>query len=104
MQNRAKQFMSFEPLKGFREMLIEKEKEIIELKELNNDYLEYLNRDINKINKGDIIIVVYYKEMDYKRLRGKLKYIDRIKKELIIDNERIMFDLILSIKKEAKTS
>ncbi len=103
MQNRAKQFMSFEPLNGFREMLIEKEREIelIGIKELAVDQLDFLDRMIQKLKIGDNIIVVYYNIDDYNKCEGKLKKIDRVNKCIYINNFKINLDVVIDIKKQS---
>ena len=102
MQNndfRAKQFMPFDSLKGFYEMIRYEEKIKNDKKTLSEDSLSYLNEQLNQINKGDIVSIEYYYNEDYIRTNGSIKKIDKINKCIYILNSKINFDDILNISK-----
>lgn len=75
-QQRAYIFQAFDALKGFRELLREKERIVVEKRELSEDDLEILNRKIHQIQKGDMLQIVYYDEKEYVQKTGIISKID----------------------------
>lgn len=87
---RAKQFLPFDALEGFKEALKEKEKEYEEKKELSEERLNELQNIFNKIEKESKIKIKYYKDSRYIERAGKITNIDYIKKKIQINkNEYI---------------
>ena len=76
---RAKQFLAFDALDGFREIIsncnIIKFDKIIRGEDLN----EELDRIINKLKIGDMISIRYYCGMQYIESIGRVKKIDFFK-------------------------
>lgn len=97
-EDRAKQFLPFDALKGFKEALKEKEIEYVEKVELSNEQIEEISDTLNLIQIGKSIQVVYYLEGQYFKIEGNLKKLDCIKKYLMIDDVRINFVDIFKIK------
>lgn len=96
--DRAKQFLPFDALKGFREALIEKEKIFVEKIELSEESSEQLSKKINNISKGYYVKIKYYCNRQYIYTKGTVKVIDRIRKKIIInDNIYINIEDILDI-------
>ena len=95
--DRAKQFLPFDALKGFKEALHEKEKIFIEKKELSEEAQEELSRIINSLELGDKIKIVHYKNKQYKIDFGEIKYIDRVQRFIMINNTKIAIDNIFKI-------
>lgn len=95
--DRAKQFMSFDALKGFRKMLEEKENIVSYRKKLGDDEYEELSNKIKNIKKRDNIELVYYLNKEYIKLRGVVKNIDFTNKMIVIDNIKINFNDIYEI-------
>lgn len=67
---RAHIFQSFDSLKGFRNMLKEKEKIVTNKKELSEDELNILDFKIHQVKIGMIIQIVYYNNHQYIQLEG----------------------------------
>ena len=83
MQNndfRAKQFMPFDSLKGFYDMIRYQEINKKNKKELLDDSYNYLNEQIKTINKGDIVTINYYHNINYINTTDTVKKIDNINK------------------------
>ena len=98
MQNkRARQFMPFAPLKGFKEALREKERVIVAKKVLTSDDIDDLNYKIPQLKKGMIIKVIYYSDGNYIELEGMISRIDKDNRILTIVKTKIFFDDILEI-------
>lgn len=91
--DRAKQFMPFDSLKGFKEEISKRQKVVVKKKNLSEDDLINLNRLINIIQIGMIVTIEYYDGVDYIKLSGvvskinlELRYICIVKTKIIIDN------------------
>ena len=99
MQNkeRAKLFMPFDALKGFRECLRLAEKNINSKKTISEEMENELNEKIKEINKGDKVKITYYYNIDYSEIIGNIKKIDEINREIVLDSSKINFDDILDI-------
>ena len=65
MQNRAKEFMPFDALKGFKEALKKVEKIKEDKKELSEDIFSELNDKLKTLKKGDYVILEHFNDMDY---------------------------------------
>ena len=101
--DRAKQFMPFDSLKGFKEEISKRQKVVVKKRNLSEDDLINLNRLINIIQIGMIVTIEYYDCVDYIKLSGvvskinlELRYICIVKTKIIIDN-------IIDIKIDGKT-
>ncbi len=101
ISQRAKIFMPFDALKGFKDALKEKEKIKVLKKELSDDQKEELNSKIREIIKGDMLTIVYYcqKDKTYLNVTGILTEINETMRYLKIVKNKIALDDILSIKK-----
>lgn len=97
-RDRAMQFMAFDALKGLKEAYSEKEQEIEERKELSDEILSEIQESLNNLEINDNVIVRSYQKNKYVNLQGKLKKIDLIKKIIIIDETKIKFKDITSIR------
>lgn len=98
MLNRAKQFLPFDALNGFREAIAEKEKTVVKKIILSEEELEKLSQSILKINRDDIVYIKYYNKNEYINIKGKVSKIDFIYKYLLIEKCKIFFDDILEIR------
>ena len=100
MQNndfRAKQFLPFDALKGFREALDKVETMHEEKKEFSPEELDDLDKKIKTIKKNDLVKVKYYYDDEYLETIDRLKKIDKVFKKLILNNMKISFDDIMDI-------
>lgn len=95
--DRAKQFLPFDALDGFQEFLKQKEKIIVEKKELSEEVKEELSRKINSLEIGDKVKIVHYKNKQYKIDIGKFNQINRMQRFIIVGNTKIAIDNILKI-------
>ena len=102
MQNndfRAKQFMPFDSLKGFYDLISNEEKEKVIKKSLLDDSYNYLDSQIKQIKKGDKISVKYYYNLEYIETYDIILNIDNINKYIKLKNSIIYFNDIIDIKK-----
>lgn len=99
-ENRAKQFMPFDALKGLREALAEKERILISKKELSEEEKGELNQRLRQIKRGDRITVEYFQAGEYINMTGVVDCIQENIKVLVIGNARILFDDISKLARE----
>ena len=98
-QERAKQFLPFDALKGLQEALREKEIEYEEKKELTEESLSILQDEFNKIEIGSKVRIKYYKNNQYINIIGIVTKIDYIRKKIQINGkENINMSDIIKIK------
>lgn len=90
--SRAKQFMPFDALKGFREALEEKEKIIVPKRELSEEQKEELDYKIHRIHKMDIITAEYFQNGEYVKKTGVVSDINATSRTLRIVNTKIPFN------------
>ena len=100
--NRASLFNSFDALNGFQELIGEQEKEKPMPKILLDDMINTIDLNLRKIKKGDKVEVVFYQENDYHKLTGLVNKLLLTEKELIINNIKIPWVAIISLKKLEK--
>ena len=97
--DRAKQFLPFDALKGFRESLMLVELVEEKRKLLLEDSENIINDIMIKLKKGDRVLVKYYYGIEYIECHGFVKKIDTIYKKLYLNDGKISFDDIIEIKK-----
>ncbi|MCI8282160.1 MAG: YolD-like family protein [Lachnospiraceae bacterium] len=89
---RAKQFMPFDALKGFREALAKKEREDVPRKEFSPEQEEAIDAALRRIRPGDLVIVEYAADGAYARIRGRVLRIRRADRVLEMEGAKIPFD------------
>ena len=82
--SRAKQFLPFDALPGFKEALEEKEIKKEAKIELAEDSLQELESKLNELEKGSIIKLIYYKNNRYIETIGTVAKIDYMRKKIIL--------------------
>lgn len=97
---RAKQFLPFDALKGFRETLAQKERIVVEKVELSEEYREELDRRMQRVLKNDIITVVYFHDGEYVQVTGMVSRLDVTSRIIKIVNTKISFEDIYEIRWE----
>lgn len=90
--NRAKQFMPFDALKGFREALKEKERIIIPKQELSEEQRMELDYKLQKLHRMDIVTAEYFQDGEYVQTTGVVTQIDETNRILRLVNTSIPFD------------
>lgn len=97
-ENRAKQFMPFDALKGFREALAEKERIIVPKRDLSEEQKEELNRKLIQVKRHDMITVEYFHHGEYVQVTGLVARIDESSRILKVVNTSILFDDIADLR------
>ena len=80
-KERAKIFMPFDALSGFKEALHKKEIEFEERKELFEEENLNLQEEFNKVDIGSSIEITYYENRRYVKLAQKVESIDITRKK-----------------------
>lgn len=97
MNDRAKQFLPFDSLKGFKTEIKKREKVSVAKKHLSVESAEEISFKLNQIKKGMIIKVIYYFDNEYLECEGVVSRIDKTSKMLYIVKTKIEFKDIYSI-------
>lgn len=93
--DRARLFLSYDALKGFKEMLVEEE--YVPKKELSEDRCYELDWKIHQLQIGDFVEVIYYTGSTYSKIRGEVQLIDLDKRILYIKDHKIYLQNLFSL-------
>lgn len=96
-EERAKQFMAFSPLKGFYDLIKEKQKTVVDRKSLTSDSAEELSYKLKQVKAGETVEIVYYCIDEYVRLCGMVSKIDFQNRILTIVKTKIAFESIVEL-------
>lgn len=95
--DRAKQFMPFSALKGFEYVIEEKNVEKEEKRQLDEETSAALDKKILKIKKGDMVSIVFYDKIKYRKITGVLTELNIPLRFLSVIKTKICFDDILDL-------
>lgn len=90
-ERRAKQFMPFDALKGFREALASKEKPRENKIIHGEDAEKELDMILNSIHDGEEVVVRYFFDESYAILRGAVAKNEKAKKYISIGETKIEY-------------
>lgn len=99
-EDRAKQFMPFAALRGYEEALREKERIVVDKKELSEERKAELDEIIHSISVQDMVVAVFYEKEEYLKVTGMVSKIDFDSKYIKIVNKKINFEDLFSIEKD----
>ena len=100
MSDRARQFLPFDALKGFKEAIKEREKIKVEKIELSEEASIELSYKLKQVKKGMIIKVVHYDNLEYIETFGMVSEFNETFSYLVIVKTKILFEDILNIEGE----
>lgn len=96
--NRAKLFLSYDALKGFKERIHEKERIIVKKPILSDDQLYELDWKIKQTKVGMMVSIIYFDKNQYIYKEGIVTNIDfEYKKSVTIVDKTILISNILAI-------
>lgn len=98
--DRAKQFLPFNALKGYYDLIRAKEVIVEDKKELSEEDIKDLQFRLSQIKKGDVVKIKYYQSNAYTLIEGMVGKIDTIYHTITIVKKTINFDDIISIEGE----
>ena len=93
--DRARLFLSYDALKGFKELL--QEDTTIPRKELCEDQCYELDWKIHQIQEGDEVEVIYYTGYSYSKIRGIIQTVNLEDRCIYINNHKIQLNNIFSL-------
>lgn len=97
VSDRAGQFMPFSALKGFYDLIKEKERVIVPKHEIAEDKAEELSKKMKLLERGMMVKVVHYSDGEYVSTEGIVTKIDLIFRKLIVVKTEIILDDIWDI-------
>ena len=97
MSDRARQFLPFDALKGFKDLIKEVERVKVNKKELTEENIEKLSKTILSLEKGMMVRVVYFEQDEYLKLEGIVSKIDITNRFIMVVKKRISLDDIFEI-------
>lgn len=98
-EQRAKQFMPFDAMKGLQEALRDREERHsrVERHGISEEEQEALSAVMNRLSKGDKIRISYYSHFHDVEKTGTVTAINYAYRFLKVDEEKIVFDDIYGI-------
>ena len=100
MSDRARQFLPFDALSGFKKEIKKKERIIVKKKELSEDEIEILNQRLMLVKEGMMISIIYFDNDEYVKKEGIVTNIDYIYKTITIVQEKILIENIIELTSE----
>ena len=99
MSERAKIFIPFDPLPGYRQMLREREEELLNVPrvDLSDERRERLSRQIRALAPGQLVAVTHYVDGRYVRTVGCVSRVLVADALLCVVGEKIPFDSVAAI-------
>ena len=95
--DRAKQFLPFNSLKGYYDLIREKEKEVTPKRELSEYDIEKINLKLNNIEKNMMVKIKYYDNIGYSEIEGIVSKIDYNLQFIVVVKTKINFKDIVQI-------
>lgn len=98
-ENRAKQFMPFDAMKGLKEALAvrEERRSRVEKREMSEDQIEHLSTMLGRIETGMELSIEHYRAFHYVVSHGKVRGLDLVHKFVLLNTEKIYFDNIYDL-------
>lgn len=88
-EDRAKQFLPFDALKGLQEALRQREEEALrtERRQLSEEEAEKLSRRLTRLRRGDRVKFAYYDGGHYRHLTAAVLSVDLFRQLLSVNEE-----------------
>lgn len=98
-QERAKQFMPFDALKGLQEELRirEERRTRVKKKTLSEGEIEKISRTLTRLRQGSKISISFYDKGHYIAIEGYVDEVNQIYEYLKMGNEKIFFEDIYKL-------
>ena len=100
MSDRARQFLPFDALKGFKEAIKKRQKVKVDKIELSDEMAVELSYKLNQVKKGMIIKVIHYDNDEYIETFGIVSEFNETFNYLKIVKTKILFENILDIQRD----
>ena len=100
MSDRARQFLPFDALKGFKEAIKERQKIKVEKPVLSEEMAIELSYKLNQVKKGMIVKIVHYDNEEYIETFGLVSEFSEVSNYLKIVKKKILFENILDFQSD----
>lgn len=97
MSDRARQFLPFAALRGYYDLIAERERVTEPKRELSEEDAAQLSAKLLQVRKGMMVKVMYYSVDAYVTLEGMVAAMDPVFRTLTIVKTKIVFDDLLDI-------
>ena len=98
VSDRARQFLPFDALKGYKELIKEQERIKVSKKELTDDDAVYLSNVLNSLKKGMMVEVIYFENDEYIKVIGMVSRIDLVNRYIFVVKKQLLIDNIWNIR------
>lgn len=98
VSDRARQFLPFDALKGYKELIKEQERIKVSKKELTDDDAVYLSNVLNSLKKGMMVEVIYFENDEYIKVIGMVSRIDLVNRYIFVVKKQLLLDNIWNIR------
>lgn len=98
--NRARQFLPFNSLRGYYDLVRKQEIVKAKRKVLADEEANILSDKLNHIKRGMLVKIKYYKDYGYIDIEGMVANIDYVFHKITIVSEVIDFDDMISIESD----
>lgn len=99
---RARQFLPFDGLRGYGDLLQEAEREREEKRTLSEDRAKVLNAIMSRVRRKDRLQVIFYDEDSYCTLEGTVETVDIPGRRLCLQGRDIPFEDLWEIRELEK--
>ncbi|MCH3943546.1 MAG: YolD-like family protein [Atopobiaceae bacterium] len=96
--DRAQQFMPFAALRGYYDLVRERERVVEPRHELTDEQAAALSRRMLRVRKGQMVAVTHYAGDAYVTTRGLCTAVDLTFRSITVVKERILFDDIVDVR------
>ena len=98
-QDRAKQFVPFDALKGLQEELRirEERRTRVKKKTLSEDQIAKISRVLGRVEQGSNVAICLYSKGHYITIEGVISEVNQIYEYIKIGSEKVFFDDIYKI-------
>ena len=97
MSDRAGQFMPFAALRGFYDLIRERERIVVSKHEIAEDKAAELSEKMKLVERGMMVKVLYYSDGEYVSVEGIVSKIDLDFRKLIVVKTEINLDDIWDV-------
>ena len=97
VSERAKIFVPFDPLRGFRAALAERERVSVPEADLTEEDARDLSGRLSRLSRGSMVAVTFYDDGAYRRVEGCVSRIDLVARELVVVDTRVPLDAVRRI-------
>jgi len=97
LSERAKIFVPFDPLKGFRAALSERERIRVPEGDLTEEDAREFSDRLTRVTKGSMVAVTFYDDGVYRRVEGCVSRVDLMARELVVVDVHVPLDAVRRI-------